>query len=765
MRRRSLSHNPFMESIATGLLNAQNEDEVDKILDNGYFKNGKWKPLGEEAPNYATVENQQAHPVAALVEKITNAIDAILLKECKLRGIDPTSKSAPEGMHEAVALFFGNDEKRRKTRSQLAELIQIKADGSVSGPNLFIIDRGEGQRPEDFEETFLSLHRSKSGKRNIKFVQGRYYMGGSGVLPFCGEKGYELIVSRSAILGGKWGWAIVRKNRVDEQYEYFVSDNQIPSFDGNEFFGQKDGTIIKLFNYKLEHPSTITTDLRDDLDLFIFDIYLPVLLVEARAKLKTVVPRIIVDGNKGKISNSPELLEPEYKMPLIIEADFGKYGKRKIEIYIFKADSELSKNQIRTKRIRKFTTDEMAVLFTINGQTHSSFGRSFIKTRCKKPQLEKDLLVHIDFSGLSGADRVDIFSPSRDRMKKTTVTKWIEETIQDCIKDDETLKNLNETRFRKLVEKSEVDIKFVTQFFSRLVQKNPTLAKYLKSGGRVKYVQATGTKISGEFKPPFIPTTLNIKGWTGAKGIYTKEIPVDSKGARTLFELNAPDDYFDRSQYPGTLVVKPPDMLARRKLLTGVLDLRLQPTEHAKQGDIHPVSVSVTRHEYPPLTIDFQVKYIAPALVPTKVPTEKHPQEPPKVSDLGVPEPIPVKKSEWNDYDPPWTGQDIVRIQETNGNGDETSDIVVYINVDTDDLHDYLIRNRIGDESKRESVRQWYELGILLYSFVSYLELKAKYGDNEKIQIDEIVPVTMKGISKTVLDLHINEEMLKLLAD
>jgi len=176
-----------------------------------------------------------------------------------------------------------------------------------------------------------------------------------------------------------------------------------------------------MFNYDLPRKSTITTDLRDALDLFIFEIFLPFSLEETRKGLTSTVTQIFVDGNKGKLSNNLELLELQYKMPIVIEADFGKYGKRKIDIYIFKADSELSKNQIRTKR--RFTSDEMAVFFTINGQTHSSFGRSFIKTKCKKPQLEKDLLVHIDFSGISGADRVDIFPPSRDRMKNTNVTK------------------------------------------------------------------------------------------------------------------------------------------------------------------------------------------------------------------------------------------------------------------------------------------------------------------------------------------------------
>jgi len=90
-----------------------------------FLKKGSWKPLGATSGNYGIVENQQAHPVAALVEKITNAIDAILLKECKLRKIDPMGKKAPQSMHEAVNEFLGDDDKRRKNRSQLGKMIQI----------------------------------------------------------------------------------------------------------------------------------------------------------------------------------------------------------------------------------------------------------------------------------------------------------------------------------------------------------------------------------------------------------------------------------------------------------------------------------------------------------------------------------------------------------------------------------------------------------------------------------------------------------------
>ena len=63
--------------------------------------------LAQAQSELNTLENQQNNPIPALVEKITNSLDAILLNECKKRGIDPKSKEAPKRMSAAVEKFFG----------------------------------------------------------------------------------------------------------------------------------------------------------------------------------------------------------------------------------------------------------------------------------------------------------------------------------------------------------------------------------------------------------------------------------------------------------------------------------------------------------------------------------------------------------------------------------------------------------------------------------------------------------------------------------
>ena len=70
--------------------------------------------LGDMPNNQSIVHNQQTTAAAALVEKVTNAIDAILMRKVRAAGIDPRGPKAPQNMPEAVDKFYGdlsNDDK------------------------------------------------------------------------------------------------------------------------------------------------------------------------------------------------------------------------------------------------------------------------------------------------------------------------------------------------------------------------------------------------------------------------------------------------------------------------------------------------------------------------------------------------------------------------------------------------------------------------------------------------------------------------------
>jgi len=381
------------------LISARSENEVRNIIDSDHLlaNEENWKPYGGYESNFNTINNQAKNSVAALAEKPINSIDALLLKECKLRGINPESKQAPKAMKEAIEVFFGMksgdfSDLADKERRRLAGNIQIIAEGDRKRPNLIIADKGEGQHPDDFENTFLSLHRGNKNK--ILFVQGKYNMGGSGVLPNCGEYNYQLILSRKTpelLKKGqkdKWGFTLVRLHLATSSeyknswYEYFVGDDsEILSFAGeqlsilpdNEFL--ESGTYIKLYNYYLPSPSQITLDLWRELNRVLHYPVLPITLHETR-KFKGHSPSKLLVGNRMRIlKNDNQNIEDNCPPIIPIIAELGKFGKRTIEVTVFKEGTIKD----------EFASPGEAIFFTINGQTHAAIRPLFSQDKSQPP--------------------------------------------------------------------------------------------------------------------------------------------------------------------------------------------------------------------------------------------------------------------------------------------------------------------------------------------------------------------------------------------
>jgi hypothetical protein len=115
------------------LYNSKTEKEIEEVISRNpfLFKQDNWYPLGENYSNYGVIENQQSNPIAALIEKITNSIDAILTRKCYEAGIVPKSPEAPRSMEDAVEQFFPDHKSwdLHSFRKQQSENIQIIADG------------------------------------------------------------------------------------------------------------------------------------------------------------------------------------------------------------------------------------------------------------------------------------------------------------------------------------------------------------------------------------------------------------------------------------------------------------------------------------------------------------------------------------------------------------------------------------------------------------------------------------------------------------
>src|ERR1700752_1178620 len=119
------------------LLKAEDETDVDDVLKKaGYFNDDPdvWLPFGGFGMNLNQINNQQSDATAALVEKLINSIDAVLMAECYNAGIDPKGQYAPRTMAEAVDRLFKVKDGRlenltARERTKLAERIHFIATG------------------------------------------------------------------------------------------------------------------------------------------------------------------------------------------------------------------------------------------------------------------------------------------------------------------------------------------------------------------------------------------------------------------------------------------------------------------------------------------------------------------------------------------------------------------------------------------------------------------------------------------------------------
>ncbi len=79
------------------LANADSEEEVISILRSQTIgiirKIGRL--YGDIENNFSVIGNQQSLPESAIVEKLINSVDAVLMRECLRRRIDPESSEAP----------------------------------------------------------------------------------------------------------------------------------------------------------------------------------------------------------------------------------------------------------------------------------------------------------------------------------------------------------------------------------------------------------------------------------------------------------------------------------------------------------------------------------------------------------------------------------------------------------------------------------------------------------------------------------------------
>lgn len=644
------------------LLKADSAEEVQKLLqDNSFFRAVKWAPLGEDATNITTAGNQQEDPINALVEKPINSIDHLLLKEAKLRGIDPEGDAAPKSMREAVEIFFNipdgdiaklDDKERRK----LAENVRIIASGSNKTPNISVVDFGEGQHPSLFSRTLLSLPRGKSNKNKIHFVQGRFNQGATGALWFCGGDKFQLVLSRKTpeLLNDgqkdEWGFTLIRKRPYSEVaedekmtwYEYFVDeDKKIFSFLGEDLPILPDGgkmgsgVYIKMYSYDLGKysASDVTLELWRDLNRKLFSPALPIMIHETRSYSGHSASKILVGNKYRAVKDENEKVNDR----IVFDSNLGKLGMRKVEVTVF-VDRDKTGKPFRGVKSEFATADE-AVFLTMNGQTHKTEPRSFFRRTELSATLDflaDYLMVHVDLTDIPRDIRDELVMTSRDRFRKGEIYNQLIERLTSDLKDNSILRRLNAEYKARFLANIQPDKGEVKKIISKILKRNRSLAKWLNFGDGF-LLPPIETITPTKFEPENPPTKFSLQVPEGVKPPYYKDFPVNYKYVWLQFKTNAPDDYLEAAM-GGKVTINIPIIEHSEYLDRGVLWLKIYREKESKIGDSREVIISLERPNLQPLTERVSLRYIEGR--------EQSPDTPPPHGFDFVPPSIRIKEGE-----------------------------------------------------------------------------------------------------------------------
>lgn len=430
------------------LLSVKQVDPLASLLDEIADELGdrlSWTALGGRENNRGTVE-ASGDPGRAIVERITNAVDAILEKQHSEHGGIPDCRTP----REAALAWLGVPQaglasmtlSQRRNLAQAVTVRLMHGDGRERR-TIDIMDRGIGLHPDEMPSTILGLN--ESNKLQKHYLAGVYGQGGSAT--FAVSK-YTIIVSRK--LGAPAGFTVVRYEDLPPEqfkvgrYVYFTIDGAIPACECSSADLPETGTLVRHLGFDLSgYDSPLgPNSLYGMLNQALFDPIMPVWLDHEIRPYRRVIKgsRNALNGavDEGDDrARGPDLDHhvAMFKIPL---SDLGLLG---IEYWLLKAPPAEKKEK---RPSAAFINPAKPILLTMHGQTHAEMPSSLIRKTAGLTFLTHRFICHVDCNDLSPMAKRALFVSNREEARKGHVHDAIQEEIVRAIKSDDELRRFND---------------------------------------------------------------------------------------------------------------------------------------------------------------------------------------------------------------------------------------------------------------------------------------------------------------------------------
>ncbi|MDB2318018.1 hypothetical protein N9V88_00360 [bacterium] len=459
-------------------------DKTDLKLDEEFGRLGlQWHAFGDSESNISTI-NLATKPVRSLVERITNAMDALLEKA----SVKATSR--PPSSREAAKEWFGRpvsapmdgafNWKHDKVNRDIAVVLQ--SSGSEIAPTIDVVDAGVGLSSGNFPGTILSLQ--EGNKINKLHLIGAFGQGGASTIAF---SEYVMILSRCHDNPSDVSFTVIKRFETpdgwkEDLYAYLAvnvngeisvpscvvsqgpfslypeSKVKVPQF---EF-----GTCVRHFDFRMPGFTGAlgpgTSNLYHALHVTMFDALLPFRAIDLRnpdsqkdelvGGTRNRLMKRAVDKKNGKEAKDNTELRHHREMEFIVPPGQSQPSIGLEYWVVLNYKPQKKKKVLRSHSNELYVNKNHPFVFTMNGQNQGELTARLLR-ELGLNMVSKHIVVHVDVSRAPKQVRSKLFSSDRESLKDDMMLNGILDYIRDTLKEDEELHIIERELTERLVNR------------------------------------------------------------------------------------------------------------------------------------------------------------------------------------------------------------------------------------------------------------------------------------------------------------------------